>query len=165
MGPRQEHPSALTSDPPLQAHPPYHSRQDLSLGPEPPTCQNGWPARIHLCALLSSPGYAWPPCPAFHTSAGDPAQVFRHSEHFTGLPPSTPLTFLASAAALSFGLGGGDSSKKRTSSPSEMPLPSLGTRGAVVLSNLGNSAPIRGDWAADCRDEHGTAGLWTSLEL
>lgn len=52
------------------------------------------------------------------------------------------LTFLASAKALSFGLGGGDSSKKRTSSPSEMPRPSLGICVAGVPSRLGNAAPV-----------------------
>ena len=53
-----------------------------------------------------------------------------------------PVTFLASAKAFSFGLGGGDSSKKRTSSPSEMPLPSLGICVVGVPFILGIQPPL-----------------------
>ena len=61
-----------------------------------------------------------------------------------------PVTFLASAKALSFGLGGGDSSKKRPSSPSEMPLPSLGICAVGVPFILGNLVPVGGDRQGGC---------------
>lgn len=76
-----------------------------------------------------------------------------------------PVTFLASANTFSFGLGGGDSSKNRTSSPSEMSLPSFGICMAGVPFSLGNSAPVGGDQEGGCREEDGTAGLSTSLAL
>lgn len=68
------------------------------------------------------------------------------------------VTFLASAKPFSFGAGGGEPSKKRTSSPSEQPVPSLGTWGIAIFAALGNSAPGVGERSPE---KDGKAGILT----
>lgn len=68
-------------------------------------------------------------------------------------------TFLASAKPLNFGAGGGETSKKRISSPSENPAPSLGVCGVVIFAALGNSAPGVGERCVDCPAEDGKAAV------
>lgn len=68
------------------------------------------------------------------------------------------ITFLASAKLFGLNSGGTKLSKKRISSPSEKPMPSLGVWGLDSLAALGNSVPGVGDSSTGGPKEEGSTG-------